>query len=269
MINFSTIVTGSIAAGNLLCDSTDANAFCAPVGLDLTPYRGKQIEFWSGTTLWAQAWISATAPSGEDTSSVWVSNFSAGVDGTDAARGIVAGNIDSIGGQDDNARFTCGAELDSHYIRKSSITTVGRRYQLVFDYYIPSGQSNIDTIGLTSTTTGGITSLYSTLDTWTSISTKDYTANYQHVLITAYDGTAETFSDASANDVFYIKNVILNRVTMPAATGALLLSTQGGSRGWQYKHASFNPNAALTYRILDNKVYANPLKYMGAKSFYN
>jgi hypothetical protein len=37
---------------------------------------------------------------------------------------------------------------------------------------------------------------------------------------------------------------------MPAATGALLLSSYGGSRGFVFKHASFNPNAALSYKIV-------------------
>lgn len=48
----------------------------------------------------------------------------------------------------------------------------------------------------------------------------------------------------------YLDNVIFNIVTMPAATGALLLSTKAGSRGYMYKHASFVADAAMTYKVL-------------------
>jgi hypothetical protein len=54
----------------------------------------------------------------------------------------------------------------------------------------------------------------------------------------------------------------LKVVTDCAATGALLLSSQGGSRGWAYKHASFNPNAALTMRILAKRKVSGNGSYL-------
>jgi hypothetical protein len=39
------------------------------------------------------------------------------------------------------------------------------------------------------------------------------------------------------------------RVTTPAATGALLLSTKAGSRGYIKKDTGFDPNAAMTYKV--------------------
>jgi hypothetical protein len=49
-------------------------------------------------------------------------------------------------------------------------------------------------------------------------------------------------------------------VTSPASTGALLLSTKSGSRGYLRKDAAFDPNAAMTIEVFS----ANPLpQYIG------
>ena len=50
-----------------------------------------------------------------------------------------------------------------------------------------------------------------------------------------------------------IDNVYWQELSVPipsvVTTGALLLSSKGGSGGWLYKHASFNPNNAMTYKV--------------------
>jgi hypothetical protein len=41
----------------------------------------------------------------------------------------------------------------------------------------------------------------------------------------------------------------IERVTDVVITGALILSSKAGSRGWLYKHASFDPRTAMTYKV--------------------
>jgi len=62
------VSTGSITAGNALMDTTTANAFAAPAGVDLTAFQTGKYKyrlFNDSGILQAEAWISATAPGGE------------------------------------------------------------------------------------------------------------------------------------------------------------------------------------------------------------
>jgi hypothetical protein len=62
-----------------------------------------------------------------------------------------------------------------------------------------------------------------------------------------------TADDLGIPDPLTYKGVIdcSTNPNYPAAdAGALLLSSYGGSRGFVFKHASFNPNAALSYKIV-------------------
>jgi hypothetical protein len=145
------------------------------------------------------------------------SDFSAGADGFTATRGTVAGNIDSIGGQNDNLRYTANTNNNSHYIRRAGLFTVGQEYAVVFQYYIPSGQSNIDSIHLNEQLWGGTSTDLNTLDAWTTV-TKIFTANTTLMQINAADGGVLSFQDAGGDDVFYIKDIKISEI-QPYADG--------------------------------------------------
>jgi len=76
----------------------------------------------------------------------------------------------------------------------------------------------------------------------------------------------ETVTGVSADNVYallssratacYWDDMSVQRVTMPVITGALLLSSKNGSRGWYQMDAAFNPNAAMTYEILLDEIIA-------------
>jgi hypothetical protein len=233
---FPTIVPFDITAGNALIDSTTDNAFIAPVGVDLSPYRGKFMELWSGSTLWAQAWISATAPSGEALgSSLFVNNADFATDepaGTSWTRGTGW----TISGGVAVASSVTGTSLSQ------GSTSPGALYKMVVDLKSRTQGTVVFRVsgsgfGATSTVANGITQYI----TATSAANIGFTG-------TSFSGT--------------IDNPFAYQVTMPASTGALLLSTQGGSRGWAYKHASFNPNAALTMRILAKRKVSGNGSYL-------
>ena len=153
------IATSNITAGNALMDTTTANAFAAPVGVDLTAYQdGRHLAHFTDSSGYvAVGWISATAPSGE----------------------------------------ALGAEINSGTLTISKL------------YKITATEAN-------HFGTGYLVDRY-----FTSLGTETCDANNK-----------------------------VKENTMPAATGALLLSSKGGSRGYLYKHASFDPNGALTLKIL-------------------
>jgi len=141
----------------------------------------------------------------------YTSDFSAGEDGwTIYAGGAVAGNIDGIGGEDDTLRFTIDAANSTHALRKASVFTIGNCYRVRAKVYIPSGQSNIDGVKISEQT-----AVITTTDSWVSV---DFYANAlaEHLYATAFDGASSTFQDAGGDDVFYIKDVIIDVIT---ATG--------------------------------------------------
>jgi len=231
---FPSIVTNSITAGNLLCDSTEANAFIAPVGLDLSPYRGRMIELYSAANvLWAQAWISATAPVEDIGDALNVSNCTSS---------SPYNTFDTVSPAGFHAvKTSTGAAAAATADEISFIT--GRLYKTVLTgtltsgtvpyTYLSTGVASNTAIGLPSSpVASGLNTIYETL-----ISTA--TGVRRFVSVNATDYT--------------ISLMEIKLVNAPAAPGALLLSTQGGSRGWAYKHASMNPNAAMTLRILDFK----------------
>ncbi len=148
------------------------------------------------------------------------SDFSAGTDGWTASAGAVAGNIDTIGGQDDNLRFTVDGANSIHYaVGPAQTLAQGKAYRIRFDYYIPNGQSNIDGIRLFDSGGSGISGILNTTDAWTSEdwywNCKTNTGNFR---LYAYDGAVLTFQDAGGDDVFYLRNVIIDAVTFTSWT---------------------------------------------------
>jgi hypothetical protein len=229
---FPTIISSEITAGNALIDSTTANAFIAPVGVDLSPYRGKFMELWSGSTLWAQAWISATAPSGESLTDVL----------TYATLNLTSGWT-TVGATITDADSFVNTASGGHVYKNHSGAGLlaGKLLKSVITATVSEGTVTVmGTNGAPYYATNGAGDRYDT-----AISSLLFLRNA---------GGIGATTDITALNVA--------SVDMPAATGALLLSTQGGSRGWAYKHASFNPNAALTMRILAKRKVSGNGSYL-------
>jgi hypothetical protein len=146
---------------------------------------------------------------------IYTSDFSAGVDGTTAVNGVLAGNVDSVGPsgdlRDDNLRFTANAGSSYKKIQKDNITTVGKRNRATFDYFIPSGQSNIDGFAVSD---GGVfisSAATRTLGTWTRFEV-EYVGSYNDLHIWPTDGTATTYDDTGGDDVMYVRNVKVTQI---------------------------------------------------------
>lgn len=213
-IGRATLATAAITAGNALMDTTTANAFAAPVGVDFGAYRtGKHIlKLVDSANKEVWAYIGATAPGGleeaTDVLSGW--NLTSGF----TTSGATIGDADT---------FTATGNYG--YISKASILTSGGLYKGSFDADIATSYMS-DNNG-----------------NWQILS--DISNKY----VTA-GGISFRIYGRFTNDVTNITSMSLYRVTSPATTGALLCSTTTGTRGFIRYDTGFNPNAAMTYYIL-------------------
>ena len=224
MLFRSVVASGDITAGNALIDATTANAFAAPVGVDLSAYQtGKyRLDLYSTATgvLWAQGFISATAPSGleESTTDVY-----SGYNLTSGWTTITA-TINSVN------KFT-NTSTDAFVYKNMAVA--GGLYKTTLTATVTSGVLRVlANGGSLIMAIAGAGSKYAT-------NRIDVVSRMYFKNIGGGNG-AETVIDS----------ISMFRVSMPAATGVLLLSSYGGSRGFVFQHASFDPNAALSYKIV-------------------
>ena len=142
------------------------------------------------------------------------SDYSAGVDGwTTTGSGTLAGNIDGIGGRDDNLRFTSAvADISvNHYHRRNNVLELGQTYNVTFDFYIPSSNARLDQIK--EIVIGGQTfdlSSLTALDQWVSASATSTTGATTNNIIIRWEDSSE--SGDATGDVSYIRNVSINAV---------------------------------------------------------
>jgi len=154
---------------------------------------------------------------GRDANGVeYQSDFSAGIDGWGASSGTRAGNIDGIGSQDDNLRFTIDGTSGQHGLNKSQLTS-GATYIISFDVYIPSSNTDIDGFYI-SARNGSSAITTPTPDTWVSASYASQVPNSTGVwYIYAAQGSNSSFT-GNGTDVFYIRNVTVTETKAPSLT---------------------------------------------------
>jgi hypothetical protein len=139
------------------------------------------------------------------------SDFSGDADGWTASAGAVAGNIDAIGGKDDNLRFTTDTNSSNiHRIVKSTVLTIGVECTISFDVYIPSTNNVLRGIRFADSGNGldtGTTYYDSiTQDSWETITVSGTSAGAT-ITIRSTSSSSTTYQDATGTDVFYIRNV--------------------------------------------------------------
>lgn len=138
------------------------------------------------------------------------SNFSAGTNSWTAVNGTAAGNIDAIGGQDDNLRFTQGTGAMTY----SGVYRGGfagkKRHRITASYFIPSGQSQI--VAVKSEFIGpppSASDSQTVTNAWTTFSHEG--------IVSAADGFVRiysTFTGPTGNgtDVFYLRAITVERI---------------------------------------------------------
>jgi hypothetical protein len=163
--------------------------------------------------------------------SIYTSDFSAGVNGATANGGAVAGNIDGIGGQNDNLRFTSDASTGIHTINLgTSALSASKFYTVTFSYYIPSANTTIKRIRV-----GGDTvTVGSTVDAWATFS-MTVTGQTSAAVVGIQSGSTAASFTGTAGDLIYIRAVTVLECTgivnNSAMTIAAWVNTYGKGSG--------------------------------------
>jgi hypothetical protein len=228
------VASGSISAGAALIDSTTANAFIG--GVDVSAYRNGNYQihlYQAATGKLAWGWISATAPGGETVSELVTgdsSTFTGGVGNWVSER---SGTIAASGGKgifEPKTDSASGAKI-------LGVVSIGALCTGSLKHRLSSGTAQVLEIRGPALVGGRF---------FTPTGTE---ATFSIPYLTAGSTVfAITNSVAPNGAVYEIDDVSFQRVTSPAATGALLLSTKAGSRGFA-KNTGIDPNAAMTYKI--------------------
>lgn len=202
--------SGTYLAGAGMFDLTTANAFTGCA--DLSAYQdGKHLLWASDGTNTLLAWISATAPGGEalGANPAYLATLN-------LQDGNWFNNNSSI--TDANTFVSNGNGGPSRY----SVLTVGALYK---SNYVATGSKLID------------------VSSWNATLALNAGEDKYHTAAAAkiqlFDATAESVD---------VTSISIQRVTDCATTGALLLGSTG-ERGFISKSASFNPNAAGSYKV--------------------
>lgn len=212
-----------LAVASLTCNLSlvDGTAFISNPSVDLTPYLGWTITLNDGTQNLV-GWIKA-AGTGETTNVVYTSDFTVGVDGWTTSGTVVAGNIDSIGGENDWLRVYAGATTGLHRAQKNYTGVAGTLYSAASRYYLPTN-TNVDGWKFTSTSNDGLGSpVYNTKNTATNVTFR-YTAlgTVLSYTQTKAGDTSFTGENLVTDDLLYLKNVVISQIITPSATGVAI-----------------------------------------------
>ena len=184
----------------------------------------------------------------------YTSDYSAGVDEAAVISGVtLTGAVDPLGGADTTwLRIAIqDADDEQHRMQISPVNATmvyGNCYRVRITYYIASGQSNVDGFVLTDGLTGTILDRKSTTTppTYDAATSVDFYVNAplagtNSIRLDLYDGALLQFADAGADDLMYIKAVIVDTITFtywtagtgwaPQADAGALTGTAGKVAG--------------------------------------
>jgi len=216
-------------------------------GLDMSQYatasgtRQYRIVFGDAAGKKAWAYIGG-ADSTEATSNKYTSDFSAGADGWTGNNATADGNIDGIIGEDDNLRYTC-TNTATTYLTKNSGLTVGKTYRIRFSYYIPAAQA---ITGIYFWNVSVFLGTFTIVGSWVDV-------DEYFTMVGGADFRVYTTGGVQVNEVFYLRNMIIDEVTSFGPTAAKLYSTPSGATQSLTGNTGIDPNAISTieaYRVL-------------------
>lgn len=239
-------------------DSTYLHAFEGELGINGPVYRMAVFN----RTLSASD-VSSLVVNGIDPADQWgsqeavyASNFTAGTDSFAAVRATATGNVDGVLSVDETLRVTADATTGAtHYATRTiSSIAIAKRYRLSIDYYIPAGNTYVDSMIVQQNSGSGLVgpALLSPAVTgsWQTGQSAEFVALARRFDFLMADGGSAAGGDWSS-DSFYLKNVILTRL------GAIVDLDFSAGVGYQAHDLSTN----LLHGTLYGAVYwTNPKK---------
>ena len=144
----------------------------------------------------------------------YTSDFSAGDDSWGSFDDVTeTGNIDGIGGLDNNLRLAVGSANSQHRAFRSSILPVNQKFNFSARVFIPSTNSVVDSILIRDAASAAIiASTTPAQDQWVTVTANDVTLGNAQLRINLQDGGSNNFT-GNGSDVIYLREVTVTQVT--------------------------------------------------------
>ena len=145
----------------------------------------------------------------------YTSDFSAGDDSWGAFDDVTeTGNIDGIGGLDNNLRLAIGSATSQHRGYRSNALPANQKINFSARVFIPSTNSVVDSIGIRDASGSVIIPLGTTpaQDQWVTVTANNVTVSNQQLRVDIQDGGTNTFA-GNGSDVIYLREITVTQVT--------------------------------------------------------
>ena len=145
----------------------------------------------------------------------YTSDFSSGDDSWGSFDDVTeTGNIDGIGGLDNNLRLAIGSATSQHRGFRSNVFPAGQKINFSARVFIPSTNSVVDSLGIRDAS-GTVVIAAGTApaqDQWVTVTANDVTVTNKQLRVDLQDGGVNTFA-GNGSDVIYLREVTVTQVT--------------------------------------------------------
>ena len=147
----------------------------------------------------------------------YTSDFSAGDDGWGSLDDVTeTGNIDGIGGLDNNLRLAIGSSTSQHRAFKTGILPVNQKINFSARVFIPSTNSVVDSLGIRDASGSVIIAAGTTpaQDQWVTVTASNVTTTNTsgQLRVDLQDGGTNNFA-GNGSDVIYLREITVTQVT--------------------------------------------------------
>ena len=144
----------------------------------------------------------------------YTSDFSAGDNGWGSFDDVTeTGNIDGIGGLDNNLRLAIGSATSQHRAFRSNILPENQKINFSARVFIPSTNSAVDGILIRDAVNNEIISTTAPAqDQWVTVTASNVTVTNAQLRVNLMDGATTSFA-GNGSDVVYLREVVVTQVT--------------------------------------------------------
>jgi hypothetical protein len=185
----------------------------------------------------------------------YTSDFSSGDDSWGAFDDVTeTGNIDGIGGLDDNLRLAIGSATSNHRAFRSNVLPVNQKFNFSAKIFIPSTNSVVDSIMIRDASNNVIVaSTTPTQDEWVTVTANNVTLTNAQLRVNLQDGGTNNFA-GNGSDVIYLREVTVTQVTSDGFVETWYDQSGNG-------RDSINTTATQQPIIVDAGVFQDGLKF--------
>ncbi len=144
----------------------------------------------------------------------YTSDFSSGDDSWGSFDDVTeTGNIDGIGGLDNNLRLAIGSATSGHRAYRSSTLPVGQKINFSARVFVPSTNSDVDGILIRDANgTVIVATTAPTQDEWVTVTANDVTPINAQLRVNLQKGAASSFTGNGSDEV-YLREITVTQVT--------------------------------------------------------